>query len=166
MIFAALLLLTPPLSAAFFTLYAFCGLTDVLDGFVARRLHCATARGAALDSVADFVFIAVAMLTLIPALPWQRWMLFWVLGIAVIRFVSLGTGWVRFRALSFLHTIANKMAGAVLFLMPLLIPVWGLAAPAAIGCAIASLAALEEYLLILRCPSLDRNAKGLFWKKC
>ncbi len=162
--FAVLLPLTGPLSPAFFTLYALCGVSDMLDGYIARKFHCASALGAALDSIADFVFFAAALLSLIPALPWESWMLLWAGSIALVRFVSLAVGWLKFKTPAFLHTIANKVTGAALFLMPFLIPLTGLAASVAVCCTIASLAALEELAIFLKSASLDRNAPGLFYR--
>ena len=51
-----LLLFFPALSPAFFILYALTGLTDVLDGWIARRTKTASDFGARLDSVADLLF--------------------------------------------------------------------------------------------------------------
>ena len=42
-----------PLSAEFFCLYALTGVTDVLDGFIARKTKTAGDFGARLDSIAD-----------------------------------------------------------------------------------------------------------------
>ena len=162
---AALLPLTSPLSPAFFALYALGGATDMLDGFIARKYRCAGPLGAALDSVADFAFSAAALWSLIPALPWENWMLFWAGAIALVRLMALAVGWVKFRTPAFLHTYANKAAGAALFLAPFLIPLTGLAAPAAIGCAVASLASAEELAILLKSASLDRNAPGLFMRR-
>ena len=53
-----------PFSTAFFAVYALTGVTDVLDGWVARRTHTATAGGAMLDSVADLFFYSVMLLKL------------------------------------------------------------------------------------------------------
>lgn len=57
-----------PLSAAFFWVYALAGLTDVLDGWIARRTHTASDFGARLDSIADLMFYAVMLLRIFPAL--------------------------------------------------------------------------------------------------
>jgi hypothetical protein len=160
---AALLPLTRPFSVAFFALYAFCGLSDILDGAIARKYRCASSLGAALDSIADFLFIAAALFTLIPALPWETWMLAWACAIAGVRFLSLGTGWYKFRTLAFLHTVGNKATGAVLYLVPLLVPLAGLKVPVAIACILASLSAMEEFVIMIGSASLDRNVPGL-WK--
>ena len=136
----------------------------MLDGFIARKFRCASPLGAALDSIADFVFLAAALLSLIPALHWAGWMLWWAGAIALVRFISLAVGWLKFKTPAFLHTHANKAAGAALFLMPFLIPLTGLNAPVAVCCTIASLSALEELAILIKSESLDRNAPGLFLK--
>jgi CDP-diacylglycerol--glycerol-3-phosphate 3-phosphatidyltransferase len=161
---AALMPLTGSLSPAFFALYAFCGVSDILDGFLARKFRCESSMGAALDSAADFVFVAAALFSLIPALPWRPWMLLWAGGIALLRFASAGTGWLRFRKLAFLHTYLNKAAGAALYLLPFAILLWGLAVPAAIACAVASLSAAEEFALMATSAALDRDARGWFFR--
>ena len=38
---------------AFWIIYALCGLSDMLDGHLARRLHAESALGGRLDSAAD-----------------------------------------------------------------------------------------------------------------
>ena len=52
----------------FWTLYALCGLSDILDGWLARRLHAESRTGAVLDSVADIVFVACCATRLLPVL--------------------------------------------------------------------------------------------------
>ena len=40
-------------SRAFFVIYSCCGVSDVLDGALARVLRCSNDKGAKLDSIAD-----------------------------------------------------------------------------------------------------------------
>ncbi len=47
------LLLTEPLSVCFYVVYALTGITDALDGFIARKLKVTSELGAKLDSAAD-----------------------------------------------------------------------------------------------------------------
>ena len=56
---ALLLMPIRAFSQAFFIVYTYCGVSDVLDGALARRLHCNDEFGARLDSIADIVFYAV-----------------------------------------------------------------------------------------------------------
>ena len=55
-----------PLSAGFFLVYTLTGLTDVLDGWIARRTKTASDFGAKLDSIADLLFYTVMLIRLFP----------------------------------------------------------------------------------------------------
>lgn len=55
-----------PLAAA---LFALAGITDWLDGYLARRLGQTSAFGAFLDPVADKLIVAVALIVLVQASP-------------------------------------------------------------------------------------------------
>ena len=45
----------------FLTIYLICGLSDVLDGYIARRYRLETNLGAKLDSLADFIFFITSL---------------------------------------------------------------------------------------------------------
>ena len=156
------LLLTEPLSAAFYTVYILCCVSDVLDGYVARKTSTESKLGEALDSIADFALIAVMLIVFIPLLAWEPWMLRWAVAIALIRFTSLGVGLAKYRALAFLHTYANKATGIACACFPILYQALGLTVTSVILCGIASLSALEELIISISSKELDRNIKGLF----
>ena len=63
-----LLLLFKPLTPGFFCVYALTGLTDVLDGWIARKTKTAGEFGARLDSIADLLFYTVMLIRLLPVL--------------------------------------------------------------------------------------------------
>ena len=42
----------------FWVLYALCGISDMVDGWLARKLQAETKAGSFLDSVADIVLVA------------------------------------------------------------------------------------------------------------
>lgn len=65
---AVTMLFVEPLSAAFFVLYCVGGISDMVDGTVARKFGSSGALGARLDSVADLLFFAVAFYKLVPKL--------------------------------------------------------------------------------------------------
>ena len=64
-------------SDAFFVFYTYCGISDVLDGALARTLHYADEIGAKLDSIADIVFYAAAAFKIFPALRSELTPLIW-----------------------------------------------------------------------------------------
>ena len=61
-------LLFIPLSSAWFAiLYLVCGLTDMVDGTIARKTRSVSKFGARLDTVADFVFMSVCCVKILKA---------------------------------------------------------------------------------------------------
>ncbi len=157
-----LLLLTQPLSAPFFLIYTLCGASDMADGYVARITGSAGKTGAMLDSVADMVFIAVALFMLIPAIPLSPPVLYGILSIALIRLTTLTVGFIKYRAFAGLHTCANKATGLLLFAFPYLYRLSGLTGAVYGILAAAGLSAVEELAITVTSPSLNRNVKCLF----
>lgn len=139
-----LLLFFPALSPGFYGLYLAAGLSDMLDGFVARRTNSASPLGAKLDSMADLVFLAVCLIKLLPVLDLPVWLWVWVGLIALLRLVNVVSGFVRRKKLVLLHTRANKLTGALLFLLPLSLGFLNIAYTAVPLCALASFAAIQE----------------------
>lgn len=158
------LLFTAPLSLWFIALYLFCGVSDILDGFMARRLDAGSKCGAVLDSVADAVFVFVVLAKLIPVISLPLWAVLWVIVIALIKLVSLAWGYYKFHALAFLHTYANKAAGFLLFCFPLFIGRGTQTAITAVACAVASVAALEELAINIKSGTLTRDVKSIIIK--
>ena len=143
-LFSLLLLFFPALSPGFYGLYLAAGLSDMLDGFVARRTNSASPLGAKLDSMADIVFLAVCLIKLLPVLALPVWLWVWVGLIALLRLVNVVSGFVRRKKLVLLHTRANKLTGALLFLLPLSLGFLNIAYTAVPLCALASFAAIQE----------------------
>ena len=142
--FSLLLLFFPALSPGFYGLYLAAGLSDMLDGYVARRTNSASPLGARLDSMADLVFLAVCLIKLLPVLMLPVWLWVWVGLIALLRLVNVLSGFVCRKKLVLLHTRANKLTGALLFLLPLSLNFIQISCTAAILCAMASFAAIQE----------------------
>lgn len=138
-----LLLFFPALSPGFYGLYLAAGLSDMLDGFVARRTNSASPLGAKLDSMADVVFLSVCLIKLLPVLALPVWLWGWVGLIALLRLVNVVSGFVRRKKLVLLHTRANKLTGALLFLLPLSLGFLNIAYTAVPLCALASFAAIQ-----------------------
>ncbi len=143
-----LLLFCPALSPPFIALYLTAGLTDMIDGTVARKTNTAGAFGAALDTVADFVFVAASLIKLIPILDIPVWMDVWAAVIALIRAINIVSGYVLRKRFIALHTAMNKVAGALLFALPLTLSFMDLRFSATVVCAAATFAAVQEGHLI------------------
>lgn len=158
------LLYVPPLSPAFFAIYLACGVSDVLDGFIARRFNCASKLGATLDGIADVVFVGVLIVVFVRIVNLPSWMYFWVLGIALVRILSWLIGFAKFRAFASLHTHANKVTGIALFCAPLIHSLVGATAMAWLICSIASVSAVEEIAITVTSNELALNRPSFFRK--
>lgn len=142
------LLFCPALSPSFFALYLLAGLTDMIDGPVARKTHTATAFGAKLDTAADILYAAVCLVKLLPVLNIPLWMFIWIGLIALIKIINIVSGFVIRKRFVSVHTPMNKATGALLFLLPLTVSCIDLRYTAPIVCAVATFAALQEGHLI------------------
>ena len=109
------LLLVDAMTIPFWVLYVMAGTTDMLDGFLARRLGVESKFGAKLDSLADFVFILTVGYKLFPCLklPTTLWMMIGL--IALVKIVNAISAYVVKHKIELLHTKANKLTGFLLF---------------------------------------------------
>lgn len=111
---------------------------------MARRTNSASPLGTKLDSMADLVFLAVCLIKLLPVLALPVWLWVWVGMIALLRLANVVSGFVCRKKLVLLHTRANKLTGALLFLLPLSLGILNLLYTAVPLCALASFAAIQE----------------------
>ena len=142
------LLFCPALSPSFYILYMIAGLSDMLDGPVARKTHTATAFGATLDTAADMLFTAVCLVKLLPVLDVPAWLYIWAAAIALVKLINIVIGFGIQKRFVSLHTPMNKATGALLFLLPLTVSYMDLRYTGPIVCAVATFAALQEGHLI------------------
>ncbi|MBO4891355.1 MAG: CDP-alcohol phosphatidyltransferase family protein [Prevotella sp.] len=110
------LLLVDAMTVPFWVLYVIAGLTDILDGFLARRWGVESKFGARLDSLADFVFVLAVGYKLFPymKLPATLWMMIGL--VALVKMINAISSFVVKHRIEFLHTRANKLTGFFLFI--------------------------------------------------
>ena len=138
---AAALAFLPAFSPGFYALYLLAGVSDMADGWIARRTNTASRLGATLDTLADLAFAAVCLVRLLPLFALPVWLCCWIAVIAAVKLVSMASGWIMYRRFVPMHTQMNKLTG---FLLPLVLPVVRLRLAAGIVCAAATLAAIQE----------------------
>ena len=144
-----LLLFFPAFSAAFYITYLLCGFSDMIDGTIARKTNSTGRFGSRLDTIADLVFAAASMLKLLPAIQLPGWLWIWIGAIAVIKIGNIIWGYAAKKQLTALHTMMNKIAGLLLFLLPLTISFVELRYSAIAVCSVATLAAVQEGVYIV-----------------
>lgn len=150
-VFSFVLLILPIASNRFLVTYTIIGLTDVLDGWLARKAGTASEFGAKLDSIADLLFYGILLLRLFPclweSLPAAVWYV--VAVILFVRVLAYTTAAVKYHRFASLHTWLNKLTGGVVFLLPYVLAVsTGIAYSWAV-CFLALAASLEELMIHL-----------------
>ena len=139
---AVVLLLSDVSSILFGVLYIVCGISDIADGWLARKLKCVTKRGALLDSVADICFVACCAWKLLSILELPQWLWLWAGVIVAIKIVNQFSTLVMYGHCCFPHTLANKVTGFLLFItVPMTF--WSIV-PITIVASVSTFAAIHE----------------------
>ena len=131
-------------SCAFWVIYCVCGISDMVDGYLARKIGCESKTGALLDSLADLVFVVCCCFKLIPALAFPKWLWVWGGVIVATKIINQISALVMFKKCVFPHTIANKVTGVLLFVgVPLTLFLESIV-PMVIIAVVATFAAVQE----------------------
>ena len=99
------LLFCPVFSPAFYVFYIAAGLSDILDGFVARKTDTVSKLGARLDTIADFMFVVVCLIKLFPILSIPAWLYGWIGIIALIKVVNIISGFIVQKRFVTIHSV-------------------------------------------------------------
>ena len=138
------LLFFPTFSPAFYALYLAGGITDMIDGTVARKTGNVSESGAKLDSNADIVFAVACLIKVFPVIIIPKWLYIWIGIIALIRIINIVSGFIMQKQFVMLHTIMNKITGLMLFILPLTVPFIKIKYTAVPVCTVATFAAIQE----------------------
>ena len=133
-----------PNTVPFAVFYLLCGVTDVLDGFVARKLHTESKKGAMLDSASDLFFAVVYAVKILPLLNIPIWILIWTAIVAVTKIMSILIASKRVHRLSIEHSFGNRLTGLLLFLLPLSVCVADAKYGATLLCIVATITVIKE----------------------
>ena len=142
------LLFYPALSPTFYALYIAAGISDMIDGAVARKTGTVSEFGSRLDTIADIVFVVVCLVKMLPVLDVPIWLYLWIAVIACMKAANIAAGYIRQKAFITVHSIMNKVTGGLLFVFPLTLAFIDLRYSAAVVCMAATAAAFQEGYLI------------------
>ena len=131
----------------------------MIDGIVARKIGTDSEFGSKLDTVADIVFVAVCLIKMLPVIDVPSWIFIWIVIIAFIKAANIAAGYTRQREFIPVHSIINKVTGAMLFAFPLTLTFIDLKYSSAVVCLVATVAAIQEGYLINR--NLKNSSKPL-----
>ena len=152
---AVALLLCDVVGTTFWALYTLCGISDMADGWLARKMKCVTKTGALLDSLADICFVACLCPLLLPILELPQWLWLWAGVIVAIKVVNQLSALVMYGRCCFPHTTANKWAGFLLFIaVPM--TAWSIV-PISFVAIVATFAAIHEGCVLARAESIQKR---------
>ena len=144
-----LLLFFPVFSTAFFILYLLCGFSEMIDGTIARKTNSASEMGGKIDTIADFVFMAVSVVKLLPSIFIPGWLWIWVTAIALVKTANILLRYILNNEFVALHTIMNKATGLLLFLLPFTISFVDPQYSLLLVCAVATFSSIQEGIFII-----------------
>lgn len=144
-VFSLIMLFFPVFSPGFYVCYLLAGITDIVDGTVARKLGTESEFGEKLDTIADFVFAVTALYKLLPVMELNRSLWIWIGIIAVIKVINIISGFVVQKRFVTVHSLANKITGIALFILPLTLSLVDISYSAAFICLLATFAAIQEW---------------------
>ena len=150
----------------FLFVYSLCGITDLADGFIARRFNSTTSTEAKMDSLADIVFSLVILYYIysLTQLSSNSYMIIYISLVLVLRTANIIITKIKFKQWNVIHTVGNKIAGLVLFSILPFYFIYGLIPIAIIEflTTLALFSLLEEICILLFSKYYDVNRKGLF----
>lgn len=149
-LFSLILLFTKAFSPTFYALYIIAGMSDVLDGIVARKLNLESKFGEKLDTAADICFVGATLYKLIPAMQMPIWLWLWIGAIVLIKLTNIISGFLHQKTFVVKHTAANKITGILFFLLPFSLSFLPLECGVTIVCTMATIAAIHEGVYIKR----------------
>ena len=143
-VFSLIMLYFPVFTPGFNTCYLLAGITDMVDGSVARRFGTESEFGEKIDTVADIIFVAASLYKLLPAIALATGIWIWTGIIAVVKVINIISGVVVQKRFVAVHSLANKITGIALFLLPLTLPFVDIKYTAVLVCMLATFAAVQE----------------------
>lgn len=131
----------------FFTIYIVCGVSDFLDGYIARKINITSKFGSRLDSIADICLVISMSIIMLPVINISKYIVLWILIIVLVRITSIIIVICKYNTFAILHTYGNKLSGFMLFCLPLFYNMINTNLLASIVCVVASISAIEEVII-------------------
>lgn len=149
----------------FFIVYILIGLSDILDGLLARKLNLETKVGAKLDSFADFIFYIIIFYIFIKFFSEFLTVNHKSILIALIfiRLSNLLLTKIKYKKIVFLHTTANKVSGFLLYIFPLIILFNKNSFLLMFILIFSFAAAMEELFITVKYNEVDLNKNNIFF---
>lgn len=165
MLLSVLLLFLLDNRAAAFAVFILCGLSDVADGFIARRTGTKSTVGAKLDAAADlFMFGIITICLFIWSGEELKGLLPYLAAVVAIRLANMVIAAFKYHTFAIIHTWGNKITGIMVFVTFAAFILYDNAVIFLPLSFIAILSALEETVIHITSGKLDLNRPSIFKK--
>lgn len=153
------LIFTVPMSGAFLVLYLICGVTDAIDGTIARITNTASEFGAKLDSVADLMFYSVMVIRFFPILLESVSGLIWfvIILVVIVRVAIYFYFALRHHTLVSNHTYLNKLTGFTVFCLPFVVRTRTFGIYSVVVCIVAVMATAYELVVCFGSKKIENQ---------
>lgn len=142
---------------------ALIGITDLLDGYIARKYKAVSDLGARLDSLADVVFfVSIVVYFVLYESDVITHYAYFFIAIFAVRIGTLVISYVKNKRLYYLHTIGNKVTGVSIFIMIFLFFLLGFKELFYICLVLSLFSSIEEMLIMLLGKAPDPDVRSLF----
>ncbi len=103
----------------FVAIYIFCGLSDFVDGKLARKFEVTSVLGAYLDTIGDVLtYLALVKILVLQNLV-PLWAIVWYIVAMIGNLIAAIIAKKRFGEFYFIHSLFGKILGVTLFILPL-----------------------------------------------
>ncbi|WP_265457478.1 CDP-alcohol phosphatidyltransferase family protein [Enterococcus sp. HY326] len=103
----------------FLAIYLYCGVSDILDGRIAKTAGIADEAGFHADLIGDLAFLFIVLIRLGPQQALLSWELVWLAGILFFKVVAIIIAYDKFqRFILVMPTFLNRWAWVCLFFVP------------------------------------------------
>lgn len=121
MVLSIFMIIPNTFSISFNLIYFYCGVSDVLDGYIARKTNNTSDFGSLLDSIADLMFFIIASLKILPLINLSEFVIILIIFIISLKLFNLYIIYKWYKKIMFLHSILNKITGLLLFITPFIL---------------------------------------------
>lgn len=147
---ACALLCMTSFTPLFLVIYVICGMTDLIDGPIARKYNCTSALGAALDTIGD----VLTYLSIVKVLVMQHlipsWLLIWLFTLIALFFGVAFYALKKFGKFFLPHTYIGKGLGAMVFVLPVMMQVMDGRIWMALICSVITLHYFESFYVQIK----------------
>ena len=117
-VLAIVLLFFSTFNLAFFILFIIAGLTDLLDGPIARICNSTSVFGSVLDTIGDFLLTTATFKIFVKTKYLKRAHIILIISLIGVALIIPLIGYIKFRTIYFPHSLFSKFLGGATFLLP------------------------------------------------